>query len=96
LAGISSETNTGVQGLEKAVIGNTPLDQEQEASAPDLETLDLLEEAAEPLEGPDRTNLTEFYSDDVLEEDPTLHDRTEDSDMPLEEELTIHGADEEM
>lgn len=90
LAGISSETHPGVPGLRKAVNDPDQLKNPGEKTGLPNEVDPLLKKSEQPLEGPDRTDLTEFYSDDVLEEDPTLTDRTEQTEPPEEEKLTIH------
>lgn len=97
LAGKSSEVNTGVPGIRRAV--NDPEQLADGSGVPeDLPRPEdpLLRAAEEPLEGPDRTALVEFCSDEVLEDDPTLTDRTEWTDSPLEEELTIHDPEDEL
>lgn len=77
LAGIGSETHEVIPGLREAIIADDD---------------PLLNEAKLPLEGPDRTDLTEFFPEDILEDDPMYSEQQFEADPELEDQLTLHSG----
>jgi|GEM_PF-5064156 len=77
LAGIGSETHEPVPGLRDAILADDD---------------PLLREAKLPLEGPDRTDLIEFFPEDILEDDPVYSEHQFEADPELEDQLTLHSG----